>query len=55
MSNLKKSGCDPLFFLNRAMNKWEKKNTLPEFSLREISIPETKKLISGLGNSTSYG
>ena len=54
MSKLKKDGRDPLEHLKNAMESWEGGNSLPTFSLREISIEETLSLISKLGNSLLF-
>ena len=37
------------------MESWEGRNSLPTFSLREISLEETLSLISKLGKSSSFG
>ena len=50
-----KNGRDPLEYLHRAMDRWEGRNDLPVWEIKEISISETKKLIQNLGNSTSFG
>ena len=55
MKNLKKSNHDPLIFLKMALSKWGKFQSLPVFTLREISLAETEIIIRGLGNSSACG
>ena len=55
ISGLVKNGRDPCEYLNRAMNRWEGRVDLPVFEITQISTSETLKLISNLGNSTSFG
>ena len=37
------------------MANWTESENIPEFSIREITISETQRLISRLGNSTAFG
>ena len=55
MRELKKDGRDPLETLKWAMGKWEKSENLPILKLKEISLIETQRLISKLGNSSAFG
>ena len=55
MGKLKKWESDPLDILNKSMESWSERSNLPTFSLREISVSETLKIIERLGNSTAYG
>ena len=55
MDGLKRGGQDPLKYLDRAMNRWEGKDGLKTFTLREISKMETLKFVKKLGNTTAHG
>ena len=55
MLGVRKSGQDPLEFLTAAFKIWDEVNSLPVFNLKGISIDETRKLISKLGNTSAYG
>ena len=55
IGGLKRSGRDPLNFLSVALQKWDEFNSLPTFSLREISVIETLDLMKKLGNTTATG
>ena len=55
MKNLKKWDMDPLETLSKSMSRWKESKNIPVFNLRQISVDETLKIISGLGNSTAFG
>ena len=46
---------DPVEKLEEALEKWPQRGQFSEFRFREITIIETSRLVSGLGNSTSHG
>ena len=52
---LKKSGQDPLRFLDNALRLWEKSENIPTFNVREITLTETIQHISRLGNTKAHG
>ena len=55
MSKIKNSGHDPLEVLDWALSKWIRGQNVPTFSIKEINVQHTMKLISKLGSSTAYG
>ena len=55
ISGVRKSGQDPLNFLLKAFSRWNERENLPNFTLRDITITETLTLISKMGNSTAIG
>ena len=55
MKGLKKRGRDPLRFLDGAMMRWMKKESLKTFSFREVTRLETINFIRKLGNTTAHG
>ena len=55
LSKMVKTNRDPLEYLKRALERWERRNDLPELEIREVTISETLKNISELGNSTAFG
>ena len=52
---LQKRGHDPLTFLNAAFDRWEKRESLGTFTIREITRIETLDYINRLGNTSAYG
>ena len=55
MSKIKNTGHDPLETLDRAFSRWINGEKVPTFSIKEINVQQTLKLISKLGSSTAYG
>ena len=54
-NNLPQQGHNPLRWLNTAMSKWKNRDSLQQFSFKELSLQDTVKIIGSLGNSTSFG
>ena len=55
VSNLPARKYNPLWWLNDSMSIWSGRNNLKTFSFKETSLLDTIHLISGLGNSTTFG
>ena len=55
MSKIKILARNPHRFLDAAMESWEGRRTVPIFRFRSISLSETVKLISEMGNSSVLG
>ena len=56
VEELKKSGLDPLRYLDEEIKKWgEGGGVIPKFSLRKVTLAETLDFIGKLNNSTAHG
>ena len=46
---------DPIIRLRKAIERWDDRNKVTEFTFREVSLEETCRLIRKLGNSVAFG